>query len=46
MITSAGYQATFIRWGIVQGAVVIIAALFLKSPPGRLVAEDLEVQGQ
>ena len=33
MINSAGYQATFIRWGIIQGAVVIIAAIFLKAPP-------------
>jgi MFS transporter, OFA family, oxalate/formate antiporter len=33
MINSAGYQATFIRWGIIQGVVVIIAAMFLKSPP-------------
>jgi MFS transporter, OFA family, oxalate/formate antiporter len=33
MITSAGYQATFVRWGIIQGAVVVIAAVFLKAPP-------------
>jgi MFS transporter, OFA family, oxalate/formate antiporter len=33
MIASAGYQAAFIRWGIIQGVTVIIAALFLKSPP-------------
>ena len=33
MINSAGYQAAFIRWGIIQGAVVVIAALFLKAPP-------------
>ncbi len=33
MINSAGYQATFIRWGIIQGAVVVLAALLLKSPP-------------
>lgn len=31
--SSAGYQATFIKWGIIQGAVVVIAAMFLKSPP-------------
>src|SRR5262249_13995836 len=37
MIASAGYQATFIRWGIIQGAAVVIAALFLKAPAaGRL----------
>ncbi len=32
MISSAGYQAAFIQWGIIQGAVVVIAALFLKAP--------------
>jgi OFA family oxalate/formate antiporter-like MFS transporter len=33
MINSAGYPATFQQWGIIQGAAVIVAALFLKSPP-------------
>ncbi|MDE3111459.1 MAG: oxalate/formate MFS antiporter [Chloroflexota bacterium] len=33
MISSAGYQATFQQWGIMQGIVVVIAALFLKAPP-------------
>src|SRR5262249_32358799 len=33
MINSAGYQATFVRWGIIQGAAVVIAAFFLKAPP-------------
>ncbi len=33
LITSAGYQHAFIQWGIIQGVVVVIAALFLKSPP-------------
>src|SRR5438128_2476881 len=33
MIASAGYQAAFIRWGIIQGVTVIVAAFFLKSPP-------------
>jgi OFA family oxalate/formate antiporter-like MFS transporter len=33
LIASAGYQTAFIRWGIIQGAVVVIAALFLKAPP-------------
>jgi len=33
MISSAGYQSTFVKWGIIQGAVVVIAAFFLKSPP-------------
>src|SRR5215472_6306375 len=33
LISSAGYQATFIRWGIIQGLVVVLAAFFLKAPP-------------
>jgi len=33
MINARGYQHAFIFWGILQGVVVIIAALFLKSPP-------------
>src|SRR5438105_7852416 len=33
MIASAGYQAAFIRWGIIQGVTVIISAFFLASPP-------------
>jgi OFA family oxalate/formate antiporter-like MFS transporter len=33
MINGSGYQHTFIVWGIIQGSVVVIAALFLKAPP-------------
>jgi OFA family oxalate/formate antiporter-like MFS transporter len=33
LINSAGYQTAFIRWGLIQGAVVVIAALFLRAPP-------------
>lgn len=33
MIEAQGYQAAFIKWGIVQGIVIVIAAMFLKSPP-------------
>jgi len=33
LIKSAGYQTAFIQWGIIQGAVVVIAALFLHAPP-------------
>src|SRR5713226_4546825 len=33
MINTSGYQAAFIEWGIIQGAVVVIAALFLQAPP-------------
>src|SRR6266851_1410767 len=35
MIASAGYQAAFIRWGIIQGVTVIVAAFFLKAPPAN-----------
>jgi MFS transporter, OFA family, oxalate/formate antiporter len=33
MITNAGYQHAFVYWGLVQGIVVVVAALFLKAPP-------------
>src|SRR5918911_1229650 len=33
MINSNGYQYAFIYWGVIQGAVVVFASLFLKSPP-------------
>ncbi len=33
LITSSGYQTAFIRWGIIQGVAVIVAAIFLKAPP-------------
>src|SRR6266850_2449943 len=33
LIERAGYQTAFIKWGIIQGVVVVIAASFLKSPP-------------
>ena len=33
MISTAGYQHAFVTWGIVQGVVVVIAALFLRAPP-------------
>src|SRR5215813_3222091 len=33
LINSAGYQTAFIRWGIIQGIVVVLAALFLRAPP-------------
>jgi OFA family oxalate/formate antiporter-like MFS transporter len=33
MITTSGYQHTFIVWGIVQGVVVLACSLFLARPP-------------
>lgn len=32
MIQSSGYQATFLTFGLIQGAVVFIAAMFLRVP--------------
>ena len=45
MIASAGYQATFIRWGIVQGLVVVIAAFFLKAPPDGWLPRTWRTRG-
>jgi OFA family oxalate/formate antiporter-like MFS transporter len=33
MLKTSGYQHTFIFWGVVQGFVVLAAALFLAKPP-------------
>ncbi len=33
MIQTAGYAHTFITWGVIQGIVVVLAALFLVKPP-------------
>jgi OFA family oxalate/formate antiporter-like MFS transporter len=33
MLASSGYQHTFIVWGVIQGVVVLAAALFLAKPP-------------
>jgi OFA family oxalate/formate antiporter-like MFS transporter len=46
MITTAGYQATFIRWGIIQGAVVVVAALFLKAPPAGWLPKTWRTRGR
>ena len=45
MIASVGYQAAFIRWGIIQGVTVIIAALFLKSPPVGWMPKTWRLKG-
>src|SRR6266568_2451411 len=37
MIDSAGYQAAFVQWGIIQGVVVLVAAFFLSAPPAGWV---------
>src|ERR1700757_266857 len=33
MLKTYGYQHTFIVWGLIQGAVVLVCALFLARPP-------------
>jgi OFA family oxalate/formate antiporter-like MFS transporter len=33
MIKASGYQHTLVVWGIIQGTVVLLAALFLARPP-------------
>jgi MFS transporter, OFA family, oxalate/formate antiporter len=33
MMKLSGYQHTFIVWGLIQGAVVLVCALFLARPP-------------
>jgi OFA family oxalate/formate antiporter-like MFS transporter len=45
MIASAGYQAAFIRWGIIQGITVIVAAFFLKSPPVGWMPKTWRLKG-
>jgi MFS transporter, OFA family, oxalate/formate antiporter len=45
MINSAGYQAAFIRWGIIQGVTVIVAAFFLKSPPVGWMPKTWRLKG-
>lgn len=37
-LSSSGYEATFFRFGLIQGIVVVIAALALKKPTGRASA--------
>src|ERR1700736_7073686 len=45
MIASQGYQAAFIKWGLIQGAVVVIAALFLKAPPVGWLPKTWRLKG-
>src|SRR2546421_1565327 len=45
MINSVGYQATFIKWGIIQGVIVVIAAFFLKSPPAGWLPKTWRLKG-
>jgi OFA family oxalate/formate antiporter-like MFS transporter len=46
MIENSGYQHTFIVWGVVQGFVVMAAALFLAKPPVGWVPPGWEQKEQ
>jgi MFS transporter, OFA family, oxalate/formate antiporter len=41
----SGYQHTFIVWGLIQGAVVVIAAMFLKAPPAGWLPKTWRIKG-
>jgi len=45
MINSQGYQAAFIKWGIIQGVVVVVAAMFLKAPPANWLPKTWRSKG-
>lgn len=38
MVATSGYEATFFRFGLLQGIVVLVAALVLKKPSGKAAA--------
>jgi OFA family oxalate/formate antiporter-like MFS transporter len=40
MIAHQGYQATFLFFGLLQGIVVVVAAQFLRAPPGSDASRD------
>ncbi len=40
MIASSGYQATFLVFGLLQGVLVAVVALFLRAPPGYGAARE------
>jgi MFS transporter, OFA family, oxalate/formate antiporter len=41
----SGYQHTFVVWGIIQGLVVILAAMFLKAPPAGWLPKTWRSKG-
>lgn len=45
MISSQGYEAAFIKWGIIQGVVIIISAMFLKAPPQDWLPKTWRTKG-
>jgi len=43
MIKSAGYQQTFQTFGLIQGLVILVAAMFLVTPPKKAPAQSAAV---
>jgi MFS transporter, OFA family, oxalate/formate antiporter len=41
----SGYQHTFIVWGIIQGLLVVVAAIFLKAPPADWLPKTWRSKG-
>ncbi|MGA7569467.1 MAG: oxalate/formate MFS antiporter [Candidatus Aquilonibacter sp.] len=44
MVKSGGWEHTFLVFGIIQGAIVVIASLFLVTPPATTVKEARPVK--
>ncbi len=40
MIKASGYQTTFLTFGLVQGLIIVIAAMFLVTPPKNVPAQS------
>jgi OFA family oxalate/formate antiporter-like MFS transporter len=45
MINAGQYQGAFIRWGIIQGIVVVVAAWFLHAPPANWLPKTWRSKG-
>ncbi len=45
MIASAGYQTTFITFGLIQGVIVLFVGLLLQAPPGAKKAHEVAISG-
>jgi len=40
MIQTSGYRHTLVVWGIIQGTLVVVAALFMSKPPAGWVPQN------
>jgi len=45
MIASAGYQSTFLVFGLIQGLIVMVVSLALRAPPGTEKAPTTPLSG-